>query len=76
MDEADRLANALQLTPRGQLRVYCHPGVIRFVAAIVIDFLARHPEASVDMRTGHVMIDLVQEGFDLAITTLPPPTRP
>jgi DNA-binding transcriptional LysR family regulator len=43
------------------------------VAPVVTGFLGRHPDASVDLRTGHVMIDLVQEGFDLAITTLPPP---
>jgi DNA-binding transcriptional LysR family regulator len=73
LDEADRVASALQLTPRGQLRVYCHQGVSRFVASLVTGFLARYPEASVDLRTGHVMIDLVQEGFDLAITPLPPP---
>jgi DNA-binding transcriptional LysR family regulator len=35
--------------------------------------LARYPEALVDLRTGHVMIDLVQEGFDLAISPFPPP---
>jgi hypothetical protein len=40
---------------------------------VVTGFLGRHPDASVDLRTGHVMIDLVQVGFDLAITTLPPP---
>jgi DNA-binding transcriptional LysR family regulator len=73
LDEADRVANALQLTPRGQLRVYCHQAVSGFVAPIVTGFLDRYPEASVDLRTGHVMIDLVQEGFDLAITPLPPP---
>jgi DNA-binding transcriptional LysR family regulator len=73
LDEADRVASALQLTPRGQLRVYCQQGVSRFVAPLVTGFLARYPEASVDLRTGHVMIDLVQEGFDLAITPLPLP---
>jgi DNA-binding transcriptional LysR family regulator len=75
LDEADRVVSALQLTPRGQLRVYCHQGVSRFVAPLVTGFLARYPEASVDLRTGPVMIDLVQEGFDLAITPspLPPP---
>jgi DNA-binding transcriptional LysR family regulator len=41
LDEADRVASALQLTPRGQLRIYCHQGVSRFVAPIVTGFLAR-----------------------------------
>jgi DNA-binding transcriptional LysR family regulator len=73
LEEADEAAGALQLTPRGELRVYCHHGVSRFVAPIVTGFLARYPEASVDLRTGDLMIDLVQEGFDLAIIPVPPP---
>jgi DNA-binding transcriptional LysR family regulator len=72
LDEADRVANALQLTPRGQLRIYCQQGVSWFLAPIVTGFLDRYPEASIDLRTGHMMIDLVQEGFDLAITPQPP----
>ncbi len=73
LEEADEAANAPQLSPHGQLRVFCHHGVSRFVAPIANRFLARYPEASVDLRTGDLMIDLVQEGFDLAITALPPP---
>lgn len=72
LDEADRIAGALQLAPRGRLRIYCHQGIGRLVAPVVTGFLARYPEASVDLRTGDVMIDLVQEGFDLAISPLPP----
>ena len=73
LTEADEAAGAQQATPRGQLRVYCHQGISRFVAPVVTGFLARYPEASVDLRTGDVMVDLVQEAFDLAISPLPPP---
>ena len=73
LKEADEAAGALQLTPRGQLRVHCHRGIAGLVAPIVVGFLARYPEASVDLRTGDIMIDLVQERFDLAITQFPPP---
>jgi DNA-binding transcriptional LysR family regulator len=73
LEEADEAAGAQQATPRGQLRVYCQQGIGRFVAPIVTDFLARYPEASVDLRTGPTMIDLVQEAFDLGITPFPPP---
>ena len=38
LEEADEAAGALQLTPRGELRVYCHHGVSRFVAPIVTGF--------------------------------------
>jgi len=44
-----------------------------FDAPVIVDFLARYPEASVDLRTGHAMIDLVQEAFDLAISAQPTP---
>jgi DNA-binding transcriptional LysR family regulator len=46
---------------------------VRFVTPVVTDFLARYPEASVDLRTGAMMIDLVQEAFDLGISPFPPP---
>jgi DNA-binding transcriptional LysR family regulator len=73
LEEADEAAGAQQATPRGQLRVYCQQGVGRFVAPVITDFLARYPEASVDLRTGPTMIDLVQEAFDLGISPFPPP---
>ncbi|HEY1431520.1 MAG TPA: LysR family transcriptional regulator [Stellaceae bacterium] len=73
LEEADETAGAQQATPRGQLRIYCQQGVGRFVAPVVTDFLARYPEASVDLRTGPTMIDLVQEAFDLGISPFPPP---
>ena len=73
LEEADQAASALQQTPRGQLRVYCHQGLALFVGAVVAGFLAGHPETSVDLRTGDVMIDLVREGFDLAIMPTSPP---
>jgi DNA-binding transcriptional LysR family regulator len=73
LEEADETAGAQQATPRGQLRVYCQLGIVRFVTPVVTDFLARYPEASVDLRTGPTMIDLVQEAFDLGISPFPPP---
>ena len=73
LKEADEAAGAQQASPRGQLRIYCHQGIARFIAPIVADFLDQYPEASVDLRTGHGMIDLVQEAFDLGISPFPPP---
>jgi DNA-binding transcriptional LysR family regulator len=70
--EADEVASALQVTPRGRLRVYCHQGLSRYVALITTRFLGDYPEASLDLRTGDAMIDLVQEGFDLAIMPFSP----
>src|SRR5580692_5404593 len=44
LEEADAAAAAQQVTPRGQLQVYCHEPIARFVAPVVTDFLTRHPE--------------------------------
>src|SRR6266851_2832921 len=65
--EADATASALQATPRGRLRVYCHQGLTRFITPVATGFLQDYPDVALDLRTGDTMIDLVQEGFDLAI---------
>jgi DNA-binding transcriptional LysR family regulator len=71
--EADEAATALQVTPRGRLRVYCHQGLGRFIGLVAARFLGDYPEVALDLRTGDTMIDLVQEGFDLAIMPVSPP---
>jgi DNA-binding transcriptional LysR family regulator len=73
LEEADEAAGALQVTPRGQLRIYCQKGIARFIAPVVTGFLSQYPEVSVDLRDGDAMIDLVQERFDLAIMGVSPP---
>jgi DNA-binding transcriptional LysR family regulator len=73
LEEADQAAGALQSTPHGQLRVHCNQGIARFVTPVATDYLARHPGVSIDLRTGDELIDLVREGFDVAITCLTPP---
>jgi DNA-binding transcriptional LysR family regulator len=71
--EADEAVGALQVTPRGRLRVYCHQGLARFISSVTNHFLGNYPEVSLDLRTGDATIDLVQEGFDLAIMPFSPP---
>ena len=73
LEEADRVAGALQLTPRGHLRIHCHTAIIRFIAPIAAAYLQENPKVSVDLRMGDQMIDLLEEGFDLAICTDLPP---
>ena len=50
LEEADETAGAQQAAPRGQLRVHCQQGIVQFVAPVVVDFLTRYPEVSVDLR--------------------------
>jgi DNA-binding transcriptional LysR family regulator len=73
LTEADEAATALQVIPRGGLRVYCQQGLGRFIALVTTPFLGNYPEVSLDLRTSDALIDLVQEGFDLAIMPVSPP---
>ena len=73
LEDADSAAGALQSKPRGTLRVYTNTPLVRFLAPVISEFLGLSPEVSVDLTTGERMIDMVEEGYDLAIRTLPPP---
>lgn len=67
LEDADQAANAQQAKPRGQLRVHCQTTIVRFIAPFVARYLHDNPEVSVDLRMGDQMIDLLEQGFDLAI---------
>ena len=73
LDEADRFAGAMHATPRGPLRIYTNGILLPFLGPLVSDFVARHPEVSIDLRMGEPMVDLVEEGFDIAVRASPPP---
>lgn len=73
LEDADRMAGALQTTPRGTLRLYTSTHIVRFVAPVVAEFLASYPEASVELIIGERMVDLIDEGYDVAIRPTPPP---
>ncbi len=72
LQEADAAAGLLQTTVRGELRLFVGTHLVPFIAPVVVDFLARHPEASIDLNTGERTIDMVEEGFDLAIRAVQP----
>lgn len=67
-EEACREAASLVTRPRGRLRlnVPMSFGVLH-VAPALPDFLAQYPEVAVDLVFEDRRIDLVEEGFDLAI---------
>jgi len=44
-----------------------------FVAPVIAEFTSLYPEVNVNMTMSDHMVDLIEEGIDLAITTLPVP---
>lgn len=73
LEEADSIAEALHATPRGTLRLFVASNIVRYIAPLVSEFLALYPSASIEMSMGDRLVDLVEEGYDLAIWTLAPP---
>jgi len=68
MEEADLSVSQLQATPRGKLRVNAPMSFsLLRLAPVLPDFLALYPEIDVDLSMNDRRVDLMEEGFDLAI---------
>ena len=67
-EEAERAVTNLQSEPRGTLMLNAPVsfGALH-VAPAISEYLARFPEARIDMTLNDRFVDLVEEGFDLAI---------
>ncbi|TPQ38280.1 LysR family transcriptional regulator [Bradyrhizobium guangdongense] len=73
IEQADDIAGALQSTPRGTLRIYVATHIVALVAPIVAEFLAAYPEVRVELMMGEANVDIIEEGFDIALRLTPPP---
>ncbi len=73
LEEADRIADVLQSTPRGALRVYTSIHLVRFLSPVIDEFLVLYPGVSLELTTGERMVDLIEEGFDVAVRAVPLP---
>ena len=68
VEEAELSARAGRERPRGTLRVTCSVNFgLRHVAPLIGPFLQKHPDVRIDVSLSDRMVDIVEEGFDLAI---------
>lgn len=68
LEDADRALGAMQGTPRGRLRVSAPMTLtLTTISSALPDFLSRHPELSLDLHLDDRRVNLVEEGFDLAL---------
>lgn len=68
LEEAEAEVSRLQGAPRGTLRINCPMSFgILHIAPALPGFLLDYPDLSVDMSLDDRRVDLVEEGFDLAI---------
>ncbi len=68
VDDANLSVTRLQAAPRGRLRVNAPMSFgVRHLASAIPDFLALHPEVEIHMTMNDRFVDLVDEGYDVAV---------
>lgn len=68
VQDAEELLTSRRVSPRGRLRVQMPVGFGRRVVLPALpDFLARHPELTIDVELSDRIVDLAEEGLDVAI---------
>jgi DNA-binding transcriptional LysR family regulator len=70
LDEADQAVTDLQATPRGLMRVTA-PLSFAMLGPMVAEFLERNREVQIELVCTDRRVDLVEEGFDVAIRAGP-----
>jgi DNA-binding transcriptional LysR family regulator len=71
IDEANQIAEAAQIKPRGVLRLNVAYAVPPVIAPSIAEFVALYPDASVRVTMTSRMPDLIEEGFDVSIRVAP-----
>src|ERR1700727_148918 len=67
LEQADDIAGALHSTPKGTLRIHTVTSMVPLVSSVAADMLKTYSEVRVDLTMGERSIDLIDEGYDIAI---------
>ncbi|MFO1394516.1 MAG: LysR family transcriptional regulator [Steroidobacteraceae bacterium] len=68
LDEAEAQVRSASVAPQGTLRVTCGVSFgVRYLAPLIAEFAARHPAVSFDLDLSDRIVDMVEEGYDLAV---------
>jgi DNA-binding transcriptional LysR family regulator len=73
MDEADSAVHAMHAKPSGILHLNVSIAIPCLVAPVIAEFTSLYPDVKVNMTMSDRLVDLIEEGIDLAITTQPVP---
>jgi DNA-binding transcriptional LysR family regulator len=72
LDEAGQAVGAASVVPQGRLRVSSLSAFgLSHVMAAVADYAAQYPQVTVDMTLSDRVVELIDEGFDVAIRASP-----
>ena len=73
-EAAQAVIDGARSEPCGTVRVACAPGLLTYqMGGLIARFMARYPEVQVHLDSTSRRVDLIGEGFDLAIRVREPP---
>jgi DNA-binding transcriptional LysR family regulator len=73
IQEADEAAAARHAKPTGILRLNCTTALGPLIAPVAAEYLGRYEDMAVEVIMTERMVDLIDEGFDLAVRMTPVP---
>ncbi len=72
LDEAEQAVGAASVVPQGRLRVSSLSAFgLSHVMSAVADYAAQYPQVTVEMTLSDRVVELIDEGFDVAIRASP-----
>src|ERR1700742_1285139 len=72
LDEAEQAVGAASVVPQGRLRVSSLSAFgLRHVMSATADYAALHPQVTVDITLSDRVVEMIDEGFDVAIRASP-----
>lgn len=72
LEEAEQVVGAASVVPQGRLRVSSLSAFgLSYVMSAVADYAAQYPQVTVDMTLSDRVVELIDEGFDVAIRASP-----
>lgn len=73
-EAAQALIDGARSEPCGTIRVACAPGLLTYqMSDLIVRFMALYPELEVQLHSTSRRVDVIGEGFDLAIRAREPP---
>lgn len=72
LEEAEQVVGAASVVPQGRLRVSSLSAFgLSYVMSAVADYAAQYPQVTVEMTLSDRVVELIDEGFDVAIRASP-----
>lgn len=73
-EAAQEVIERMRVEPRGTVKVSCSSSVIYFqVGGMIARFMAKYPQVHVHLESTNRRVDVIKEGFDVAIRVRFPP---